>query len=78
MLTHYLQSFQILVMKQYFPNTYKTVLLNRARYYIYQFKESPQFSSFALEDYKRGLRLMKSNLMSPNPGDFKDDRMRFV
>tara|TARA_R110000744_G_scaffold31604_1_gene74244 strand:+ start:33 stop:800 length:768 start_codon:yes stop_codon:yes gene_type:complete len=61
-----------------FPNTYKTVLLNRARYYIYQFKESPQFSAFALEDYKRGLRLMKSNLMTPNPGILTDDRMRFV
>jgi hypothetical protein len=53
-------------------------LVNRARYYIYQFKESPQFSAFALEDYKRGLRLMKLNLMNPNPGEFKDDRMRFV
>ena len=61
-----------------FPNTYKPVLLNRARYYIYQFKESPQFSAFALEDYKRGLRLMKLNLMEPTPGYFKDDRMRFI
>tara|TARA_B100000214_G_scaffold41041_1_gene25748 strand:- start:2177 stop:2944 length:768 start_codon:yes stop_codon:yes gene_type:complete len=61
-----------------FPNTYKTVLLNRARYYIYQFKESPQFSAFALEDYKRGLRLMKDNLMTPQPAIIKDDRMRFV
>ena len=61
-----------------FPNIYKPVLLNRARYYIYQFKESPQFSAFALEDYKRGLRLMKLNLMEPNPGEFKDDRMRFI
>jgi len=61
-----------------FPNIYKPVLLNRARYYIYQFKESPQFSAFALEDYKRGLRLMKLNLMEPTPGEFKDDRMRFV
>ena len=61
-----------------FPNIYKSVLLNRARYYIYQFKESPQFSAFALEDYKRGLRLMKLHLMNPTPGQFKDDRMRFV
>ena len=61
-----------------FPNTYKHVLLNRARYYIYQFKESPQFSAFALEDYRRGLKLMKYNLMTPAPGVLKDDRMRFV
>ena len=50
----------------------------RDRYYIYQFKESPQFSAFALEDYKRGLRLMKDNLMTPQPAIIKDDRMRFV
>lgn len=61
-----------------FPNTYRPVLLNRARYYIYQFKENPQFAAFALEDYKRGLRLMKDNLMSPSPTIVKDDRMRFV
>ena len=50
----------------------------RARYYLHQFKENPQSSAFALEDYKRGLKLMKLNLMEPNPGTFKDDRMRFV
>ena len=61
-----------------FPNIYNTVLLNRARYYIYQFKESPQFSAFANEDYKRGLKLMKYNLMTPSPTVVKDDRMRFV
>ena len=54
------------------------MLLNRARYYIYQFKESPQFSAFANEDYKRGLKLMKYNLMTPSPTVVKDDRMRFV
>jgi|TARA_B100001750_G_C15513002_1_gene604961 hypothetical protein len=61
-----------------FPNIYNTVLLNRARYYIYQFKESPQFSAFALEDYKKGLKLMKNNLMTPEPTIIKDDRVRFV
>ena len=61
-----------------FPNIYNPVLLNRARYYIYQFKESPQFSAFSLEDYKKGLRLMKYNLMTPEPTIIKDDRMRFV
>ena len=61
-----------------FPNIYNSVILARARYYLHQFKENPQAAAFALEDYKRGLKLMKLNLMEPNPGTFKDDRMRFV
>lgn len=61
-----------------FPNIYKPVLLARARYYIHQFKENPQSAAFALEDYKRGLRLMKLNLMESAPGYFKDDRIRFI
>lgn len=60
------------------PNTYKPVLLARARYFIHQFKENSQAAAFALEDYKRGLKLMKSNLMSPSPAYMKDDRVRFV
>tara|TARA_R110000803_G_scaffold206219_1_gene273352 strand:- start:332 stop:1099 length:768 start_codon:yes stop_codon:yes gene_type:complete len=61
-----------------FPDTYKTVLLARARYFMHQFKENSQAAAFALDDYKRGLRLMKLHLMEPAPGYFKDDRMRFV
>jgi hypothetical protein len=61
-----------------FPDVYKTVLLARARYYVHQFKEDSQAAAFALEDYKRGLRLMKLHLMEPTPGYFKDDRVRFV
>ena len=60
------------------PNTYKSVLLARARYYVHQFKENYQAAAFAQEDYKRGLRLMKSNLMEPAPDYMKDDRKRFV
>ena len=60
------------------PNIYKPVLLARARYYIHQFKENSQAAAFALEDYRRGLRLMKSNLMEPAPDYMKDDRVRFV
>ena len=41
-----------------FPNIYNSVLMARARYYLHQFKENPQSSAFALEDYKRGLKLM--------------------
>lgn len=61
-----------------FPDLYNPVLLARARYYIHQFKENNQAAAFALEDYKRGLKLMKLNLMEPAPDYFKDDRVRFV
>ena len=61
-----------------FPNIYKPVLLARARYYIHQFKENSQAAAFALEDYRRGLKLTKSNLMEPAPDYIKDDRIRFV
>ena len=50
-----------------FPDMYSTVLMARARYYMYQFKDNPQASQFAQDDYKRGLRLMRSNLADPTP-----------
>jgi len=61
-----------------FPDVYRVVLIARARYYMHQFKENPQAAAFALEDYKRGLKLMKLRLMSAQPSYFKDDRVRFV
>jgi hypothetical protein len=61
-----------------FPDVYKTVLLARARYYLHQFKENSQAAAFALEDYKRGLKLMKLRLMTPDPGYMKDDRVRYI
>jgi len=61
-----------------FPDLYKTVLLSRARYFVHQFKEAVQPAALANEEYRRGLRLMKSNLMVPEPFYIKDDRMRFV
>jgi len=61
-----------------FPEMYTAVLLAKARYYIWQFKDNPQAAAFALEDYKKGLRSMRSNLLEPTPSYFKDDRMRFV
>jgi hypothetical protein len=61
-----------------FPDVYKTVLIARSRYYMHQFKENPQAAAFALEDYKRGLKLMKIRLMTPEPAYFKDDRVRFI
>jgi hypothetical protein len=61
-----------------FPDVYKPVLLARARYFVHQFKEAIQPAALANEEYRRGLRLMKSNLMAPEPFYIKDDRMRFV
>ena len=61
-----------------FPDLYVPVLINRARYYMHQFKDNPQASAFALEDYKRGLKTMKYHLMEPTPNYVKDDRIRFV
>ena len=61
-----------------FPDVYYPVLLARARYYMWQFKDNPQSAAFALDDYKKGLRSMRSNLIEPTPTNITDDRMRFV
>ena len=50
-----------------FPDMYTSVLLARARYYMWQFKDNPQASAFALDDYKKGLKQMRSNLLNPIP-----------
>jgi hypothetical protein len=59
------------------PDQYSNVITAKARYYVWQFKESPQQASFALEDYKKGMRQMKSNLMNPAPTYITDDRIYF-
>jgi hypothetical protein len=61
-----------------FPEMYTSVLLAKARYYIWQFKDNPQSAAFALDDYKKGLDSMRSNLIEPTPSYFKDDRVRFI
>ncbi len=61
-----------------FPDTYASVLSARARYYVWQFKDSPQAAAFALDDYKKGLDRMRSNLIEPVPSYFTDDRVRFI
>ena len=59
------------------PDQYANVITSRARYYVWQFKESPQQAAFALDDYKKGLRHMKSNLINPSPNYITDDRRYF-
>ena len=59
------------------PEQYSNVITSRARYYIWQFKESPQQAAFALEDYKKAIKYMKSNLINPAPKFMTDDRTYF-
>ena len=59
------------------PEQYSNVITARVRYYIWQFKESPQQAAFALDDYKKGMKHMKSNLMNPAPKYMTDDRTYF-
>ena len=60
-----------------FPEQYSNVITSRVRYYVWQFKESPQQAAFALDDYKKALKYMKSNLMNPTPRAMTDDRRYF-
>ena len=60
------------------PDSFSAVLLNRARYYVHQFKDNAQAAAFSNDDYKKGLKNMKLILMGPTPIYMKDDRMRFV
>ena len=50
-----------------FPDIYTSVLLAKARYYMHQFKDDNQAAAFALDDYKKGLKKMRSNLMNAAP-----------
>ena len=60
-----------------FPEQYTNVITARARYYVWQFKESPQQAAFAMDDYKKAMRTMKSNLINPTPRAMTDDRRYF-
>ena len=58
-----------------FPDVYVPVLMARARYHFHQFKDAPQQAAFALEDYKKGLKQMRSNLMNPVPNYMSTDHI---
>jgi hypothetical protein len=60
-----------------FPEQYSNVITSKVRYYVWQFKESPQQAAFALEDHKKSMRHMKSNLVNPTPRSMTDDRVYF-
>ena len=59
------------------PDQYSNLITAKARYYTWQFKESPQQAAFAMDDFKRAMKQMKSNLMNPGPKDMTDDRTYF-
>jgi len=58
-----------------FPDVYSPVLIARARYYMHQFKDNNQASVFALDDYKQGLKRMRSHLMNPTPKVMSTDQI---
>jgi len=60
-----------------FPDQYASVIIARTRYYVHQFKENLQQSAFALDDFKKGMKRMKSNLINPQPKNMTDDRIFF-
>jgi len=59
------------------PDQYASVIIAKTRYYVHQFKESLQQAAFALDDYKQGMKRMKSNLINPQPKSMTDDRIYF-
>ena len=61
-----------------FPEQYKPVLLARARYYIYQFKDNFAQSQLALDEYKKGLQNMADQLNSPQPEYMSDVRFTYL
>ena len=60
------------------PDLYMNVIIAKARYYCWQFKDNPQAASFAMEDYRKSYDQMRSNLLEPTPTYIKDDRVRFI
>ena len=59
------------------PDQYSTIITAKTRYYVHQFKDNLQQASFAMDDYKKGMKYMKSNLINPQPKGMTDDRIYF-
>ena len=59
------------------PDQYAPIVTARTRYYVHQFKDNLQQASFAMDDYKKGMRNMKANLINPQPKVMSDDRTYF-
>jgi len=61
-----------------FPEQWTSVLLSKARYYIWHFKENIELANLGLEEYKKGIKLMRAYAGKPQPSIMTDDRIRFV
>ncbi|WMX18605.1 tail protein [Aeromonas phage 1233] len=48
-----------------FPDRYYTVLVHRARYYAWMFRENPQQAQMAFRDYEAGVSRMRQSLIKP-------------
>jgi len=59
------------------PDQYANIITAKTRYYVHQFKENTQQAAFAMDDYKKGMKYMKSNLINPQPKSMTDDRVYF-
>ena len=59
------------------PDQYASIITAKTRYYVHQFKDNLQQAAFAMEDYKKGMKHMKSNLINPQPKNITDDRIYF-
>ena len=59
------------------PDQYAPIITAKTRYYVHQFKDNLQQAAFALDDYKKGMKHMKSNLINPQPTVMTDDRTYF-
>lgn len=46
-----------------FPERYYNVIISRARYYLWMFRENAQQAQFAMNDYERGIKQMHRDLV---------------
>ncbi len=60
-----------------FADQYKTVLLDRARWYMWQFKKDADQVMIAGRSYETGMRVMRLDLLEQANEDMTDDRIRF-
>ncbi len=60
------------------PDSWINVLYAKARYYMWQFKESPQQAAFAMQEYEEGLKKMRRSLIESTPDYISDDRLRYI
>ena len=60
------------------PDRWMNVLYAQARYYMWQFKESPQQAGFARQEFRLGIAKMRNTLIETASDVMKDDRIRLI